>query len=195
MYVLDSWACYDDFVGSVVKSVPPVPTRLLKAAVYDFAETLASRLKFRYSDAIEPLVVRLGGRIEYKTANISESKLPESIIVRSFNDFTIYLPSITSAVRDRFTIAHELGHLFLHYQIATSGSKDVAMVATRWVDETNEALKRAEWEANWFAAAFLMPSEDFRKIYDSTGQSIIATAAQFGVSPKAAEIRVQSLRI
>jgi Zn-dependent peptidase ImmA (M78 family) len=33
--------------------------------------------------------------------------------------------------------------------------------ATRWVDETNENLKRAEWEANWFAAAFLMPSGAF----------------------------------
>ena len=69
------------------------------------------------------------------------------------------------------------------------------MIATRWVNEDNEALKRAEWEANWFAAAFLMPSAEFKEIYEAMGRSTEFTAMQFGVSPKAAEIRAQSLRI
>lgn len=178
-----------------METVEPVPTRLLKAKVHAFAEDVASRLKFKHSDAIEPLVVRLGGRIEYKTANIREDKLPESIVIRSVRDFTIFLPSITSAVRDRFTIAHELGHLFLHYTLASGGRSGVIMIATRWVDERNEALQRAEWEANWFAAAFLMPSEIFRSAFHANLRSIEITAEQFGVSLKAAQIRAQSLRL
>lgn len=177
-----------------VETVKPVPTRMPKADVHKFAESVAARLKFTHSDAIEPLVVRLGGRIEYKTADLSSNQLPESIIVRATNDFTIFLPSITSVVRDRFTIAHELGHLFLHYLSASAGRKDVVMVATRWVDENDKALQRAEWEANWFAAAFLMPMDAFSKAYKENGGSAELTAAQFGVSPKAAEIRAQSIR-
>ncbi|MGV7033464.1 ImmA/IrrE family metallo-endopeptidase [Methylobacterium symbioticum] len=176
-------------------SAVPVPTRLLKARIHEFAESVAARLNFRYGAAIEPLVVRLGGRIEYKTADLSAGKLPESIVVRAINDFVIYLPSITSIVRDRFTIAHELGHLFLHYPLAAGGRNDVVMTATRWVDESNEALQRAEWEANWFAAAFLMPSSDFRTAYSENHRSIETTAAMFGVSVKAAQIRAQSLRL
>jgi predicted transcriptional regulator len=178
-----------------VKTADPIPTRLLKAKVHSIAENAAARLKFKPGDAMEPLVVRLGGRIEYKTAEVTATKLPESIVVRSMNDFTIFLPSVTSVVRDRFTIAHELGHLFLHYPIVAAAGAGVVMTATRWVKEDNEALKRAEWEANWFAAAFLMPSEEFSRIYQSMDRSSDLTAAHFGVSPKAAEIRAQSLRI
>lgn len=166
---------------------------MLKAKVYAFAEDVAAHLKFKHSDAIEPLVVRLGGRVEYKTADLSADKLPESIVVRGLSDFTIFLPSITSVVRDRFTIAHELGHLFLHYPLATVSNRGAVMIATRWVDEKNEDLRRAEWEANWFAAAFLMPSKDFKAAYQSNLNSIKVTAIEFGVSTKAAEIRAQSL--
>ncbi|MCJ2067060.1 ImmA/IrrE family metallo-endopeptidase [Methylobacterium sp. J-088] len=178
-----------------MKIADPIPTHLLKAKVHSLAEDAAARLKFKAGDPLEPVVVRLGGRIEYKTAEVTADKLPESIIVRSRNDFTIFLPSVTSVVRDRFTIAHELGHLFLHYPLVAASNPGAVMIATRWVNENNEALKRAEWEANWFAAAFLMPSAEFKQVYESMGRSTEFTAMQFGVSPKAAEIRAQSLRI
>ncbi|MGU3358929.1 ImmA/IrrE family metallo-endopeptidase [Methylobacterium sp. M6A4_1b] len=178
-----------------MKAADPIPTRLLKAKVYSVAEDAAARLKFKAGDAMEPLVVRLGGRIEYKTAEVTADKLPESIIVRSMSDFTIFLPSVTSAVRDRFTIAHELGHLFLHYPLVSSSAPGTVMVATRWVNESNEALQRAEWEANWFAAAFLMPAAEFKQVYEARGRSSDATSIHFGVSPKAAEIRAHSLRL
>ncbi|MCJ2023131.1 ImmA/IrrE family metallo-endopeptidase [Methylobacterium sp. J-067] len=172
---------------------PPSPTHLMKAKVHSVAENVASRLKFKVGDAIEPLVVKLGGRIEYKTAEIVEGNLPEAIIVRAMDDFTIFLPSVTSLVRDRFTIAHELGHLFLHYPLVSARQRGAIMIATRWVNKDNPDLIRTEWEANWFAAAFLMPATEFREIYTSNGRSIELTARHFAVSPKAAEVRAQSL--
>lgn len=171
----------------------PIPTRLTKSRVHEFAETLAARLKFTKRDLIEPFVVQLGGRIEYKTAQLADDRLPESIVVQSSNNFTIYLPSVTSAVRDRFTIAHELGHLFLHYPLAYARYPGDAMVATRWVDESNEDLRRAEWEANWFAAGFLMPSADFRETYGRCLRDLSLVALEFKVSLKAAQVRAQSL--
>lgn len=171
----------------------PQPTRLMKAKVHSVAEDVAARLKFKVGDAIEPLVVKLGGRIEYKTAEIVEGNLPEAIIVRAMDDFTIFLPSVTSLVRDRFTIAHELGHLFLHYPLVSARQHGAVMVATRWVNKDDPDLIRTEWEANWFAAAFLMPAAEFKRVYITHDCSVDLTARHFAVSPKAAEVRAQSL--
>ena len=100
-----------------------------------------------------------------------------------------------SAPRYRFTVAHELGHLFLHFPIVSETAPDSGMIATRWVDETgdSEQLKRAEWEANWFAAAFLMPSNAFQSMLRSFSGNIVHVAARFGVSVQAAEIRAKTL--
>jgi len=67
------------------------------------------------------------------------------------------------------------------------------MVATRWVDETDRVQQRAEWEANWFAASFLMPSDDFRVVFRGSSGSISRVASKFTVSEPAAKIRASSL--
>lgn len=53
-----------------------------------------------------------------------------------------------SAVRRNFDIAHELGHLLLHYRVEFTS-----------LDRTD--YKRIENEANQFAGAFLLPKEPF----------------------------------
>lgn len=171
----------------------PIPTNAQKAKVHAFAEDVARRVGFSVGDPIEPLVAKLGGRIEYRNAVGFESRLPESIIVESTRRFTIFVPTMTSRERDRFTIAHELGHFFLHYPLVVAKFPGATMVATRWVDETDAVQQRAEWEANWFAAAFLMPEADFLKVYSAKGQELMVTAAHFGVSTPAAEVRARSL--
>ncbi|MCO5089157.1 MAG: ImmA/IrrE family metallo-endopeptidase [Methylobacteriaceae bacterium] len=168
----------------------PIPLRVSKRTISDFAERVANQLGFRVGDTIEPFVVRLGGKIVYKTPAHLE-RLPESIIVRSESDFTIFLPSMTSPQRDRFTIAHELAHLILHYPLAKEQYPNLPMVATRWVDEKNQDLVRTEWEANWFAAAFLMPEMRFRELHKQVG--LAAASTIFKVSQNAAKIRASSL--
>lgn len=54
--------------------------------------------------------------------------------------------------RARWTGAHELGHLFLHE--ATTKHRDTTPEASKIIDR---AYNSAEWQANSFAAAFLMP--------------------------------------
>lgn len=166
-----------------------------KAQIHALAETLAHKVEFKHTDPIEPLVVKLGGRIEYKTADYETDRLPESIVIDAINDFTIFLPSVTAAVRDRFTIAHELGHLFIHFPIVQKTHPGDGMYATRWVDESNPDLIRAEWEANWFAAAFLMPEVIFRSVFRSLNGSLELTSVQFGVSIMAATIRAKTLNL
>lgn len=55
----------------------------------------------------------------------------------------------TTAVRRRFDMAHELGHLVLHQGI---GSEEL---------EEKEILRRVEFEANRFAGALLMPRASY----------------------------------
>jgi predicted transcriptional regulator len=172
-----------------VSHVAPFPTWLGKMQVDDYAAKVASILEFDVGAPLEPIVSRLGGEISYNAPEEHAEK-SGAIVARAPEDFTIYLASFTSPIRDRFTIAHELGHLFLHLPMVKKRDPDATMIATRWVDETNQDQQRAEWEANWFAAGFLMPAEEFLEYKDHDVEYI---ASRFNVSVQAAQIRLKLL--
>ncbi|PYE88061.1 ImmA/IrrE family metallo-endopeptidase [Phyllobacterium leguminum] len=174
------------------EQISPKPSRLSKATVERIAETIAKKLGFRPDGSIEDIVARFGGKIIVGT-NGHDDYESGSIVARSLNDFTIYLSKFTSLARDRFTIAHELGHLLLHLSVVQKEKPNAIMRATRWVDDKNPDQQRAEWEANWFAAAFLMPSNEFKELYLAKGAE--EAQKEFGVSAKAIEIRAKSLNL
>ncbi|MBB4168519.1 ImmA/IrrE family metallo-endopeptidase [Rhizobium sp. BK538] len=173
----------------------PIPTRASKERIHAFAEEIAKKLSFGPGDDIEMLVKRLGGKIHIKDPINFSGEYPESIIIRSATDFTIFVPSMTSPERDRFTIAHELGHLALHYPLFLQKYPGTPMIATRWVDETDQIQQRAEWEANWFAAGFLMGGKAFKEAFIECRKSLSLVASKFGVSAAAAEIRAKNLSL
>lgn len=128
---------------------------------------------------LSAMVDALGGRIEY-------ADVPESSVVDGPNDFVIFLPRHTSRRRNRFTIAHELGHYFLHYRLPKLvGRKEFGR------GERNGA----ETQANVFAAALLMPAADFRRAWDESGGDANRVAGEFEVSPVAADVRASVLRL
>ncbi len=178
-----------------MKFLEPIPARLLKSKVHEIAESVAEQLSFRPGDPMEPLVSKLGGRIALRSPIFGENQLSESIRVEPDSKFTIYVSSITSAERDRFTIAHELGHLFLHFPQIKKTDPDAGMVATRWVSDTDEEQRRAEWEANWFAAAFLMPKVEFERAFRKRANDLRSVANYFGVSTHAAQVRAKTLEL
>jgi predicted transcriptional regulator len=71
--------------------------------------------------------------------------------------FDIILSPYTGDLHDRFTMAHELGHYFLHYLLQ---KRTDSLIIHR------EGTNRAESEANWFAEGFLMPSEEFQSEWE-----------------------------
>jgi Zn-dependent peptidase ImmA (M78 family)/DNA-binding XRE family transcriptional regulator len=80
---------------------------------------------------------------------ISEAQI-EAFSFWNGNKPFIFLSSIKeSAVRSRFDVAHELGHIILH-----RGVDQVEI-------EDKETLKQIESEANRFAGAFLLPMQSF----------------------------------
>src|SRR4051812_42905573 len=89
------------------------PTNLSKARVERYAGEVAAALAFKVGSNPADLVKTLGGRIGYQDLGewLDEGG---SIFVHAPYDFDILLPHYTSPVRDRFTVAHELGHFLLH---------------------------------------------------------------------------------
>ncbi len=97
--------------------------------------------------------------------------------------------------RQRFTLAHECGHLFLH---ADRGDR-------LWVDKTlffrdgssSTGDQLAEIEANQFAAGLLMPEELIRTILGGeppiTEIDVMRLAMRFEVSERAMMVRLISL--
>lgn len=93
--------------------------------------------------------------------------------------------------RKRFTIAHELGHYFLHREklinmIIEAENYEPAMYH-------NDDLNNEEKEANNFGATLLMPKEQFVKLWNIEDYPIEAMAKYFLVSELAIYNRARFL--
>nr|WP_314528506.1 ImmA/IrrE family metallo-endopeptidase [uncultured Brevundimonas sp.] len=163
---------------------------LPKPQIHHIAESIASQLGYKPGDDLHELVSKVGGRVKVETTLLQDPTHSGSLYVDSLNDFEILVPSHTSLARDRFTVAHELGHYYLHYVLPREAGtlEDVKVVALR------KGSTRIEWEANWFAAAFLMPAQIFSKSYREAG-SLNMVAHEFDVSLRAAEVRAADLHL
>ncbi len=91
----------------------PSPTEYSTKSIDKYGSYVARKLGYKLGDDLYKLVVdKLGGEIEIVSPEDYDSS--GTIEVRGPLDFTIYLPNYTGKYRDRFTIAHELGHYFVH---------------------------------------------------------------------------------
>ncbi len=99
--------------------------------------------------------------------------------------------------RQRFTLAHELGHFLLH-RGASSIFIDASTVFFRDIT-SSDGSKVQEIEANAFAAELLMPEKQLRDMirnqpFDAFDEGAVRRlAAQFGVSAQALTIRLTKL--
>lgn len=170
----------------------PIPTWAKKSRVQDVTHNFVDKNRLQPGFSILEFVQSLGGEISYKSYGINQ-KGNESIVIDGPGCFQIYLPSDTSPLRDRFTMAHELGHYLLHYPLVREKhGEDAGMKANRFVEKSQKDLNRAEWEANWFAASLLMPRTPFEDMWRKY-RSAEVVGNVFEVTPHAARIRAQSL--
>lgn len=170
----------------------PSPSYLSKSFVESFAQKIADKLQFHYSDDLFSLINKIGGEISVGYTGYDDFE-GGSIIVDENVKFSILISPFTSIERDRFTIAHELGHLFLHYpQVRSNLTNGKKFRATRYIDNTNKEQQIAEREANWFAAAFLMPEQAFKESYNISAKQ---AELDFKLSSSAIRIRAKSLGI
>jgi Zn-dependent peptidase ImmA (M78 family) len=100
---------------------------------------------------------------------------------------TIFLSSKLPYPRAAFTIAHELGHYFLH----DDRHKDI-FYRKDAINLGDPEDKIDEQEANWFAASLLMPKELIDKYWPFL-EDINAISDKFYVSSSAAFWRLKNL--
>jgi len=109
---------------------------------------------------------------------------------------TIYVNRDDSTNRQIFTIAHELGHLFLHNDKIEQG-----IISYRHAElyaGYSAEQKKEEENANHFAAEMLMPKKIFTEFYirnsDLEKDKLVTKMANlFGVSENSIKIRISYL--
>ena len=147
---------------------------------------------------VDKIASRLGAVISYEPF---EGKGDLSgMLVRDKNRAVIGINSAHPLVRQRFSIAHEIGHLRLH---RGDVFVDQAVRFNRDV-KSSLAVDQQEIEANQFAAALLMPQKlvaeavkkrILKKPNISESALIAELASEFKVSAKAMEFRLTNLGV
>lgn len=116
-------------------------------------------------DVVEA-VARLGGVVKEVAATSDE---PEATVKRTGERFEITIKKNHIPARKRFSIAHELGHLFLHMGYLVN--PDAWGHSSEYCDSVYHRFgyNLEEAEANLFAAALLMPEKEFRAAVNKLG--------------------------
>jgi Zn-dependent peptidase ImmA (M78 family) len=177
---------------------------LLSTTTYKKIETQASKiLKGERIDApavsIEKIARGLGVEvIPYEMGN----EISGILVINSGKGSIGFNPS-QSRVRQRFTIAHELGHFMLHRNTQKELFVDKDFIVKFRSKKTySRAEMLHESEANAFAAALLMP-KDFilKELYKKKNQDLTETelieelAKTFDVSVLAMTYRLSDLNV
>jgi Zn-dependent peptidase ImmA (M78 family) len=156
--------------------------------------------KLQVDDApvpVEAIGRHLGCTISYEPLDADVSGL----LFRSDERKVIGVNSRESALRQRFTIAHEIGHLLLHKGQPLIVDKLVKYNAR---STSNSMSRNEEREANQFAAALLMPEPAVRKYADQLIEEMTSVsnswlveqlAKRFQVSQQAMEYRLVNLDV
>jgi predicted transcriptional regulator len=151
----------------------PKPCGATAEEISLFAEKIAKFLKLKPGADLEPVVRCLNGKIEYLPFTNERNSRQASIIVEKGGEFTIRLIHVLFPLQSRMSIAHELGHLFLHSRYGE--------VALQAYDDTKEKDELVENEAYEFACGFLMPAKLFSKAIQAYDKDSVGIAAYFMV--------------
>jgi Zn-dependent peptidase ImmA (M78 family) len=104
-------------------------------------------------------IQKLGGKSD---ADIEDESIDAFIAKDGDNSFYIHINSNKPQRRTNFTLAHELGHLFLHMGFIINPEKWKNL--EKYDDSVffrSSRYSLEEFEANEFAGSFLMPEKEF----------------------------------
>lgn len=146
---------------------------------------------------IDPIDIakKLNIKVFNRNFNYLEKDTVSGAIKKEDNDINIYVNEEDTIERKRFTIAHELGHYFLHLQC----DRDTEFVDMHRKTGYSTNLPK-EKEANQFAAAILMPEGKVRELYTSINNLGVSESyiiewlsERFSVSKPAMKFRLRNL--
>jgi Zn-dependent peptidase ImmA (M78 family) len=143
---------------------------------------------------VELLAKRLDIDVRYSPGKEDVS----GALIRNDDSVVIAVNSAQHENRQRFTIAHEIGHFLLHEGTKVHFDEDFRVNYRNAA--SSEAIDTDEIEANRFAAALLMPQDFLRKDLlrlkadDQNIEKVIQSlAVRYKVSSRAMELRLVNL--
>lgn len=143
---------------------------------------------FPIVDFIEKVMPHIDKKFHIEVLKKSEMKdihglaCPNEHCIKIRED--VYDRAYSHEGRDRFTLAHELGHYLMH-------CGESVRLARLGETKTVPAYRDPEWQANTFAAELLMPIELINAV-DEINPFYICD--KFGVSFQAATIRINNIK-
>ena len=130
----------------------------------NYINSLAERVIKVYNIAIpitniDDVVRSIGGTVEEK--RYFDDLCDGTIIKEGKDSFRIAISPHQNEQRTAFTVAHVLGHLFLHMGYRTNPDL--------WAEQDQTIFRRfgysgQEYQANEFAAALLMPRDMYKRV-------------------------------
>jgi Zn-dependent peptidase ImmA (M78 family) len=142
---------------------------------------------------VNEIARHMGADVRYKPA---ERDICGFIARQDDGSTVIGINTFHHANRQRFTLAHELGHLSLH----TTKRLYVDHVPKFRDVKSSQAVDPEEIEANLFAAELLMPEDMLRRDIQSmrddlnANEAIDRLAKRYQVSPEAMRARLERLK-
>lgn len=147
---------------------------------------------------VEKIAESLRARIVFKPVSDGEDDV-SGMLYRSKDRIVIGVNGAHHMHRQRFTIAHEIGHLVLH-----KGEMYIDTPSIKFRDsKSGLAIDNEEIEANGFAAELLMPREFLEKSLESLytrdikepKQMVEKLSMEYKVSPMMVEYRLRNLGV
>lgn len=134
---------------------------------------------------VERFIDGLDG-VDFKRVEIAKG-ISGILVKNSEESFSILVNASEPWERQRFTVAHELGHYFLHRDLLHVGGE----IKDRYILKAEGVSDEKEEEANQFAAAFLMPFDKVADAMNSGKTDVDSLAKHFGVNVIAMGNRLQ----
>ena len=172
---------------------------MTKEEIQNYAEQLSKQYN---PDGLSPYPFENIQKDKQDLKILLTEKLPDSasgvigFFPKESNAFIILINKTKPVTRRNFTIAHELGHYFLHQneikeEFIVDGDNVLDKVGMLY--RRDEAMStRLEIEANNFAASFIMPTDLVKKVWDKL-KDVEECAQVFNVSVEAMTIRLSRL--
>jgi Zn-dependent peptidase ImmA (M78 family) len=171
------------YVNSCFKEGEP----MTNITVEKKAREILEKYGLEESVPVDPIKIANANGIEVKNA-IFKSEDICGILHKKDGKTTIYVNQKDSGNRKRFSIAHELGHYFLHHE----NDNNAFIVELRTNNNNGGQDLQKEKEANAFAAALLMDEVLVRSVWHDL-RSIQAAAEIFDVSYESMSYRLNNL--
>jgi uncharacterized protein DUF955 len=177
------------YSGETKSVVPPLTQKQITAVAKELREKLGLEDKFA-PDLIDILEFQLPELFpSFRLTIVGDAKLGPSVLACSRGDppeivlsESTYRRAIGGNARARFTLAHELGHVMLchigEFRRDAGGRRLNAI--GRQADP--------EWQANQFAAAFLMPEHIVRKFNNAKDVSRFCKVSEAAASVRMIEL-------